>query len=462
MNPRALLLNPWITDFAAFDHWTRPLNLLRLGSLLRSLGWQIDFYDCLDRLSPDMRFVAEPARHRLNRYGSGHYHQEIIPKPSVIDFVPRRYRRYGVPMERVEQRLRELPPPDLIVIPCMMTYWYPGAFEAIRMAKRLFPQAFVVLGGIYATLCQEHAQAQSGADAVLVGPHWFDIVNQMHRALGLAEPYRSGDQSTWIEPAYDLLHPDETCFPVLTSTGCPCHCTYCATHSLWPHYKPYDVTVVADSLHRLARDFQAADIAFYDDALLSKRDTFFIPLMEEILRRGIHLRYHTPNALHVRQINREVAFLLKRAGFTTIRLGLEVVQKEWQKTTGGKVYTHEYQQATRYLREAGFTPNEVGTYIIVGMPGQPLSLVEEACEIVWKCGSEVKLTQYSPLPHTEMFAHKDGSFHFDPRQDPLLQNNSIMPWRSSSIPPQAYQALRQKVVRRNENGRKFASFSPSE
>ena len=32
---KALLVNPWICDFAAYDLWLRPYGLLRVGAVLR-------------------------------------------------------------------------------------------------------------------------------------------------------------------------------------------------------------------------------------------------------------------------------------------------------------------------------------------------------------------------------------------------------------------------------------------
>jgi hypothetical protein len=62
-----------------------------------------------------------------------------------------------------EALLRNGPRPDIILITTMMTYWYPGAFDAIATLKKVFPGVPIVLGGLYATLCPEHAD-HSGAD----------------------------------------------------------------------------------------------------------------------------------------------------------------------------------------------------------------------------------------------------------------------------------------------------------
>jgi hypothetical protein len=35
---RALLVNPWICDFATYDLWAKPLGLLQIAAYLRRAG----------------------------------------------------------------------------------------------------------------------------------------------------------------------------------------------------------------------------------------------------------------------------------------------------------------------------------------------------------------------------------------------------------------------------------------
>ena len=49
-----------------------------------------------------------------------------------------------------------------------MTYWYPGVAEIIRELRALAPTTKLVLGGVYATLCPDHARSL-GADLVVEG-----------------------------------------------------------------------------------------------------------------------------------------------------------------------------------------------------------------------------------------------------------------------------------------------------
>ena len=57
-----------------------------------------------------------------------------------------------------------------------MTYWYPGVFKLIEITKKLFKNVPIILGGIYATLCYEHAKKYSGVDIVFNGSGEVEIL----------------------------------------------------------------------------------------------------------------------------------------------------------------------------------------------------------------------------------------------------------------------------------------------
>ena len=159
MRPSLLLLNPWIYDFAAYDFFARPLGLLYLAGLLEARGFEVHLLDCLGT-----------PRARPGPFGTGRYPKEILPTPPPLQDIPRRYGRYGISEPEFLAQLARLPRPGVILVTSLMTYWYPGVAEAIRLARRRFPGTPVILGGIYATLCPDHARRHSGADLVVTGP----------------------------------------------------------------------------------------------------------------------------------------------------------------------------------------------------------------------------------------------------------------------------------------------------
>src|SRR5262245_15745750 len=88
-------------------------------------------------------------------------------KPAALADVPRRFHRFGKPREEFRRLLsgRKF---DVVLVQTVMTYWYLGVAEVIRDVRDLQPHAEIVLGGVYATLCPDHARSL-GADFVIEG-----------------------------------------------------------------------------------------------------------------------------------------------------------------------------------------------------------------------------------------------------------------------------------------------------
>ena len=189
------------------------------------------------------------------------------------------------------------------------------------------------------------------------------------------------------------------------------------------------------------------NIAFYDDALLIEPSKHFIPMMKEVIRRRIQCNFHTPNALHIREINEEVAGLLFQSGSKTIRLGFETSNEETQIETGGKVNNWELQKAVKELKRAGYSGQEIGAYIMVGLPGQRVGEVEESIAFVREAGTRPILVEYSPIPNTPMFEKAKQMSPFD-LSEPLFQNNSLLPCQWEGFTLADYKRLKEGLRRR--------------
>lgn len=406
MKPRILLVNPWIHDFAAFNLWARPLGLLKVAEYLSAFDAELLFLDCTDSYKP-------------NGHGIGKYPSEIIRKPDLLRAIPRYYKRYGMAPQDFRSRLQSLLPVDIVLMTSSMTHWYPGVQEAVRLVRETAGGVPLVLGGIYPTLCPEHALKNTGADRTHAGP-----VNQglerLFQELGLLLT-RKRDPA----PYYTLgVLSRRASAPLLTSTGCPYHCTYCASKILSPVYARRTAEDILEEIRRL---FAAGvrDFAFYDDALLYRADIHIKPLLEGIIRSGLGLRLHTPNGLHSRFIDSELAGLMRRSGFTTIRLSLETIDPARQEATGGKVGTPEFENAVGHLQREGFAKEQIGAYLLYGLPGQPLAEAEKSAEFLKRLNVRIHLAEFSPIRGTASWNElvKQGVIPDD--IDPLLTNNTV-------------------------------------
>ncbi len=422
---RALLVNPWIHDFKAFDFWNKPVGLLIVSSLLRQCGFEVDLLDCLDRFHPQC-----PANTRTDAFGRGKYAHETIEKPSQFAALPRRFKRYGIPRAAFLGILRKIEPPDVILVTSSMTYWYPGVFEAIRLLRDAFPRAEIILGGIYATLCHEHACRSSGADTVLAGPAETSLIPHLH-ARGYIK--KAPETPAWTLPDYSAY----AALPygvVLPSKGCPFRCSYCATHVLAPGYATAPNNLVLEQLADLAG--RTRNIAFFDDALLCNKG---LPaLLGSIIERGWDLNLHSSNGLHCRSLTPEIARLMKNAGFQTVYLSLETIDPKRQEQTGGKVFTAEFLSAVDKLVRAGFPRTSLHVYLLFGLPGQAADEIIEAIGFCHASGVQPHLCEFSPIPHTDEY-DKTG---LAADADPLLHNNYFHTWHVMHPDPALYRRIK--------------------
>ncbi len=435
--PCCLLINPWIYDFAAHDFWAKPLGLLYIAAWLRKNNWKIYMIDCLNPHHPQMPFEPQVRSATRKHNGTGKFFRQIIPKPSFLSHVPRNYYRYGLTYRLFLKELSRIPKPDVILVTSGMTYWYPGVFAVINICKKMWPDVPVILGGIYATVCYEHAVEYSKADFVIKGPAEITLPSILEK---MSYP-KLECFSDSLYPAFDLLSPlDYVC--ILTSRGCPFHCAYCASNLLFPFFYQRSPKDVVKEILFWHQKFNVKEFAFYDDALLVNSEQHAIPLFKMLIKKKINANFHTPNGLHARFITAQIAKLMYQAGVKTVRLGLETAS---HKRYDQKLTREEFTQAVYYLLEAGFSPKQIGAYILIGLPEQNISEIEETITFVQKLGIIPRLAEYSPIPGTRLFKKAILNSEYDLINEPLTHNNSLLPCASKTFSFEVLNRLKRKI-----------------
>jgi len=445
MHARILLVNPWIYDFAAFDLWAKPMGLLYLGAMLKESGCDVRLLDCMDRLHPEASGLgSRPGR----LPGTGHWRREVLPTPEAFGQTPRRFARYGLPQTAFLNALSSGPRPDLVLMTSIMTYWYPGVQKAVELIRLTWPDVKIFLGGIYATLCPDHAKKHAGVDLVFSGPADPALLVKADKQGGTDEEnilfsLKKSWDAVW--PALEL-YPLLDFAPLMTSRGCPFRCPYCASNRLFPKFQQRSAQDVLAEIEDRHLRLGLTNFAFFDDALLINAENHLMPILEGVLRRNIKVRFHAPNGLHVGLITKELAQLMFDSGFKTLRLGLETFDWEMQKAWGGKVEAGEFDKAFRNLTKAGFESSQIGAYILYGLPGQSLDEALKTILAVKAVGVRPYPAEFSPLPGTPMWEEARKQSSFDLEAEPLYHNNTFFPCRGSDFSWEKVQELKRRAV----------------
>ena len=437
-----LFINPWIYDFTAYDFWLRPLGLLYLASLLRvHTNFKLSFIDCLDRYHPLL-----PKKMKAKPDGRGPFPKEEVDKPVILKDVPRKFSRYGIPVSLFLQELNSVSRPDLVLLTCTMTYWYPGVQLVVELVRKKFGRVPLALGGIYASLMPQHARSSTGVDFVVQGVGEKKIFSLLKEVFGdghvPAIQVDSLEEVPW--PALDWLRNRQD-FPLLTSRGCPFKCSFCASPLLYKRFEQRRPSSVASEIEYHHRQFQTRNFAFYDDALLLNKENHIIPLLKDVIGRKLPLAFHTPNGLHLREIDFELASLFKRANFQSLFLSQESFEEKVLAKASAKVTADDLEIALQNLKKAGYHPSEINVYLIVGLPDQDVSGIKESIHQVHRLGAKPRLAHFSPVPGTPEWNTlvEEGIFSED--ADPLLHNKLTFPYIWGNFSSEDFESLNELV-----------------
>ncbi len=186
--------------------------------------------------------------------------------------------------------------PDTILITSYFTYWSKYVRSSVKYYRELFPNARIVVGGIYASLMPEHCKKYTKCDEVFIGTH--EEAEKCKPAFSYLEKY-------YGEKDYQIIH---------TSRGCIRRCKFCGVYNIEPEFT-YKSSI--------REEIKKKKIIFYDNNLLAN------PKIENILSELAYLKHKNKISWceaqsgidgRILEKNPELAFLLKKAGFNNIRI----------------------------------------------------------------------------------------------------------------------------------------------
>lgn len=399
----ALLINPPVYDTQYWAKWSQPHGLLRIATFLKNLNYETHLLDCLQ--PNEKRKVRYKRRAIVNLKSK----ERTFEKRRKLQLEEKYEYCFGKTSIEIKKDLESLANkgiiPDEIWISSIMTYWWESTRDVIRLIKKVFPNSLIRLGGVYPTLCPQHALEFMKLDKILDGSkftqaterileHNLVVTGQIPEASNLRTDFSLYDEKN--KPKYCIL---------TTSRGCPYNCAYCAQRKInGPTItsRPYqDVLDEIEEKHNKG----VKEFAFYEDNLLIKKSNF-IKILEGILRRGLNVKLFAPEGIHPRLLDQETLNKMRKAGFRNMYLPLETIDsnlaQSWNRTHTDLSY---FENALKKCQKAGFRPRteEISAFIMFGLPKEKLqSVIDTIVYASHKVGSLIPML-FTPVPGSQIY-----------------------------------------------------------
>lgn len=358
---------------------------------------------------------------------------DCLLEPAESPDGDRGHKRVGLPEERLRNEIEAFAP-DVVGISSMYTSYARDAYWLSRLVKGVDPNIKVVMGGAHPS--SNPGTAIEHADAVVKGEGeqtFLELIDAIREGGVLAGipgtavkkdgTLIEGPPRGFIEDLDSLPFPAREMLPMksyfrnwagvinynmrmpvatlISSRGCPGKCIYCAVKNMYGRrWRARSAENVVDEIESLMSGFGVREVSFSDDSMSVNRKRMEA-LCNEIIRRGLDIKWAPPTGIAIWTLDEPLLDLMKKSGCYRLTFGLESGNPETLKYLG-KDYS--YESASRIIRHA----NDIGIWtagtFIIGFPNEDEGSVNDTVSFAVDSGIDFAVF-YTPVvfPGTPLF-----------------------------------------------------------
>jgi anaerobic magnesium-protoporphyrin IX monomethyl ester cyclase len=170
---------------------------------------------------------------------------------------------------------------------------------------------------------------------------------------------------------------------IMTSRGCPNHCSYCAVNTVVPQFKSRSVKNIIEEITLLINNYHVTHIEFFDDTFTFDRQRV-ISLCNEILARKLKFRWSC--ITRPDRVDEELLRLMKRAGCYFTLYGVQTLDRAVLNNINRSGYREDIERSIYLAKKLGII---VRLDFILGLPGANLANMRDSLEFVKKTNPDI-------------------------------------------------------------------------
>jgi magnesium-protoporphyrin IX monomethyl ester (oxidative) cyclase len=359
---------------------------------------------------------------------------------------------FGLTDNQLRNRITEIKP-DMVGISCFFSSRFPAVLKSALVIKGINKAIPVIVGGAHPSIMPGDVCAYPDIDFAMIGESELSLVAflkayEKHQDFcsidGLAFK-REGrvmvnPKTNFVGNIDELGFPDWDAFdfekyltlnrdrwglgfgrysPLITSRSCPYHCNFCSVHKVMgARYRARSARHVLQEIELLVTRYNVNEISFEDDNLTYDKRRF-IEICRGIKERGIKIRWHTPNGVHVGSLDNEMIEWASQAGCDSLNLAIESGDEHMRNKIIKKgLSTQKIYEVVRSCRKAGI---KVNAYFVIGMPGETDQSIDNTRKLIKDLRFDnLSIFAATPIPGTRLYEEclangyiKPGSFDSD-------------------------------------------------
>ncbi len=189
--------------------------------------------------------------------------------------------------------------------------------------------------------------------------------------------------------------------PVITSRGCPFHCTFCGGHIISGRkIRQRSIDNVMEEIRLLHDKYGVREIHIEDDNFTFKK-SYVLEFCRRMKEEFPDVTWTCPNGVRIDTLDEEMLRAMKEANCYALSLGIESGNNDTLKAMKKSLTVEKIKEKIEIIKKSGM---DINAFFILGYPGETKEHIERTIDFALSLPlKRASFANFQPLPGTEAY-----------------------------------------------------------